>query len=58
MLSSEPTEVTLADIPEVILADIPEPDTRETELELIKEERLLKIDEYYLRYKFLHLITF
>ena len=46
--------MTLADIPEVILADIPEPDIRETELELIKEERLLKIDEYYLRYKFLH----
>ena len=46
LASSEPTEVTLADIAEVILADIPEADSKEAELELIKEDKLLKIKEY------------
>ena len=46
LASSEPTEVTLADIAEVILADIPEADIKEAELELIKEDKLLKIKEY------------
>ncbi len=47
MASSEPTEVTLADIAEVILADIPEADIKEAELELIREDKLLKIKGYH-----------